>query len=219
MISPKYALTHYYYGAKTLATSIPNIVNIYVDYNCPFSAKLYVKLVDEVIPQLQVKHPNKFQFVYVNVIQPWHPNSNMLNEYGLAVAKFLREGPRSDVDASSIFWNVSKILYENKEKFYDEATVSLTRNQTYAYIAKVVNEKLPQLPFTESQVLELLDIKPSDTPSNSGNGVIGDVKYFTKYLRGVGVHVTPTISINGITTNIESGWSIDELVKYFESQI
>lgn len=219
MISPKYALTHYYYGAKTLAASVPNIVNVYLDYNCPFSAKLYLKFVNEVIPQLQAKHPNKFQFVYVNVVQPWHPNSNYLNEYGLAVAKLLRESPSPSVDASTTFWNVSKTIFENKEKFYDEATVSLSRNETYAYISNIVSENLSGLPFTDADVLKVLEIEASDKPTNSGNGVSVDIKYFTRYLRGVGIHMTPTVSVNGITANVESGWSIEDLIKFFESQL
>ena len=43
MISPKYSATHYYLSAKALsgAKTAPHIINLYLDYNCPFSAKLF----------------------------------------------------------------------------------------------------------------------------------------------------------------------------------
>lgn len=55
MISPKYATTHYYLSVKTLSQSktAPHIVNLYLDYNCPFSAKLFLKFYGNVIPELQ----------------------------------------------------------------------------------------------------------------------------------------------------------------------
>ena len=55
MISPKYSATHYYLSAKALsgAKTAPHIINLYLDYNCPFSAKLFLKLYNTVIPNLE----------------------------------------------------------------------------------------------------------------------------------------------------------------------
>ncbi|KAF6069957.1 Thioredoxin family protein [Candida albicans] len=209
MISPKYSATHYYLSAKALsgAKTAPHIINLYLDYNCPFSAKLFLKLYNTVIPNLEKTHPGRFQFVFVNVIQPWHTNSNLLTEFALAYAKLLP------------FWDFSEKLFENKEKFYDTANIELTRNQIYEQIYNVVTSGL-ELKVSKEKILTELIIKPSEVPSNAGNGATADVKYFTKYLRGVGVHVTPTVSIDGIVDDsVSSGSSEDDLVKLFESKL
>ncbi|KAK6454833.1 uncharacterized protein RJT20DRAFT_52514 [Scheffersomyces xylosifermentans] len=225
MISPKYSLTHYYYSAKALASSkspvAPHIINLYLDYNCPFSGKLFFKLKDSVIPKLHEKHPGQFQFVFVNIIQPWHPNSVLLHEFSLVVAKILREGSQYK-DTNDTFWTISEAIFKNQEEFYDSSNVTLTRNQIYEQIFDVV-EKETNVPFTKEEVLSQLQIKPTkgkDNATNAGNGATTDVKYFTKYLRGVGVHVSPTVSVDGIVNdNISSGAEVDFLVKEFESSL
>lgn len=225
MISPKFSSTHYYYSSRVLTNAksfTPHIVNLYLDYNCPFSAKLFLKLKASVIPKLQESHPNKFQFVFVNVVQPWHPNSNLLHEFSLAVAKLLREGSNDKVDTNKTFWDFSEVIFENKESFYDTANVDLNRNEIYSQIADLVFDKL-SLPFSKEEVLDQLTIKSEtqkERQSNSGNGATTDLKYFTRYLRTVGVHVTPTVSINNIVNDsISSGDEIDNLVKVFENQL
>lgn len=225
MISPKFASTHYYHSARTLASGksfTPHVVNLYLDYNCPFSAKLFLKLKPKVIPRLQELHPNKFQFVFVNVVQPWHTNSNLLHEFSLVVAKLLRGNLGKDIDSNKLFWDVSEVLFENKELFYDTANVNLNRNEIYQQISDLVFEKL-SLPFSKDDVLKELTIQSEtekEKQSNSGNGATVDLKYFTKYLRNVGVHVTPTISINNIVNDsVSSGDEIESLIKTFESQL
>lgn len=221
MISPKYALTHYYYSAKAIAqlAKSPHIVNLYLDYNCPFSAKIFFKL-EKVIPTLNQKHPDSFQFVFVNVVQPWHPNSVLLHEYALVVAQLLKaKAPES---SNELFWRVSHFLFENKEQFYDSATVNLGRNDIYKKINDVIFETV-NLPFGESEVLRGLEIDDESEPekaTNAGNDATVDVKYFTRYLRGVGVHVTPTISVDGIVNDsVSSGLEVEALVDIFESYL
>lgn len=222
MISPKYSLSHYYFTVKTLTaklTKSPHIVNLYLDYNCPFSAKIFFKL-EKVIPALQSKYPGAFQFVFVNVIQPWHPNSVLLHEYSLVVAQLLRE---EDADTSNqLFWKVSGALFANKEQFYDSSTVSLGRNDIYKKINDVVFGSV-ELPLQKEKVLKGLQITEETDAAkayNGGNDATVDVKYFTRYLRGVGVHVTPTVSVDGIVNDsVSSGSEVEKLVEVFESYL
>ncbi|KAG7665271.1 uncharacterized protein J8A68_001327 [[Candida] subhashii] len=220
MISQRYSLTHYYHSAKTLATgNFPVVVNLYVDYNCPYSAKIFPKFYNTVIPKLNEKYPGRFQFVYVNVIQPWHTNSNLVNEFGIAYAKLLRENANDSVDSNRAFWELSRVLFEKIESFYDTSNIQLTRNEIYEQIYDVVSKEL-ELVFPREQILEQLVIKSSETPSNEGNATATDVKYFTGYLRGVGVHVTPSVSVNGIVSDaISSGTPEDELIQIFEGAL
>ncbi|GEQ72282.1 hypothetical protein JCM33374_g5969 [Metschnikowia sp. JCM 33374] len=219
MISPKYSLSHYFFNDSRPRTKAPNVVNLYLDYNCPFSAKIFFKFL-EIIPLLEKRYPGTFQFVFVNVVQPWHPNSVLLNEFSLVVADLLR---KDDPNISNeMFWIVSGSLFRNKEKFYDSATVSLGRNETYKHIYDVVQEEV-ELLFDQNDILDKLYIKEeTDTAkaSNGGNFATVDIKYFTRYLRTVGVHVTPTVSVNGIVNDsISSGSSNEELLKIFETYL
>ena len=223
MISPKYATTHYYLSVKTLSQSktAPHILNLYLDYNCPFSAKLFLKFYGNVIPELQKRYPDKYQFVFVNVIQPWHTNSVLLNEFSLAYAKLLREKQAEvEIDSISTFWDFSKILFENKEQFYETSNINLTKNQIYEQIYDVFAATKFYFKIPKEAILERLIIKPSKEPNNDGNGSTVDVKYFTRYLRGVGVHITPTVSIDGIVAdNISSGTPEEELIEIFASKL
>lgn len=220
MISPKYSLTHYAHSAASIIAAknpvAPHIINLYLDYNCPFSAKLFLKLKSTVIPTLQEAYPNRFQFVFINVVQPWHPNSVLLNEYSLVFAKLLRETKAKD--SNELFWNTSQALFENKELFYDSANINLTRNEIYKQINDLVFEKVPSIPFSKDQVLDDLVIKDNKEPSNAGNGATTDLKYFTRYLRNVGVHVTPTVSVDGIVNDsVSSGTEPEKLAEILKA--
>lgn len=223
MISPKYALSHYFHSTKTLSAKLstsPHIVNLYLDYNCPFSAKIFFKFAS-LIPTLQKDHPSNFQFVFVNVVQPWHPNSVLLHEYALVVAQLLRE--KIPEKSNELFWTVSDSLFKSKEKFYDSTTVSLGRNEIYTVINDVVFDDVSDLPFSKADVLKKLEIKEETDPakaSNGGNDSTVDVKYFTRYQRGVGVHITPTVSVDGIVDDsVSSGTEEKDLIKILEGYL
>lgn len=220
MISPKYSLTHYAHSTASIIAAknpvAPHVVNLYLDYNCPFSAKLFLKLKSTVIPKLQEAYPNSFQFVFINVVQPWHPNSVLLNEYSLVFAKLLRDTKAKD--SNELFWNTSQAIFENKELFYDSANINLTRNEIYKQINDLVFEKVQSIPFSKDQVLDGLVIKDSKEPSNGGNEATTDLKYFTRYLRNVGVHVTPTVSVDGIVNDsVSSGTEPEKLVEILKA--
>lgn len=157
--------------------------------------------------------------MFVNVVQPWHPCSVLLHEFSLVIAQLLNELKSDTVDTNKLFWEVSRVIFENKEEFFDSAVVDLGRNDTYKHISSIVFSHV-KLPFLEQNVLERLVIKKlvgKEDLVNCGNAASNDLKYFTKYLRGVGVHVTPTVSIDGIVNNsISSGLEPDELVSVFE---
>lgn len=216
MISPKYASTHYYHGINVFQKAFPHVVNLYLDYNCPFSGKIYAKIL-KLVPELEKSHPGQFQFVFVNVVQPWHVNSVYLNEYALVVAQLLR----GRENANTLFWNVSKTIFEHKSKFYDTVTADLGRTEIYHAINDVVFAE-NKLPFSKEELLRglVLDLSEEAKSHNLTNAAGNDIKYFTKYLRGVGVHVTPTVSVDGVVDNtISSGSEISELVSKFEAHL
>lgn len=218
MIAPKYSVTHALQPFKSFKTS-PHVINLYVDYDCPFSAKLFLKFKSTVIPKVEKSYPGKFQFVLMNVIQPWHPNSIYMHEFALATAKLIRESGKGDSD---LFWNVSESLFKNIKKMYDNANSDRSRNQIYDDLYEIVSKDV-DLPFTKLELLDNLVVKQVSSEEeydNSGNAVAVDIKYFTRYQRTVGVHVTPAVSVNGITNpSIESSTEPEDLVKIFGSNL
>lgn len=223
MISPKYNSSHCLYPLTQLVKSggPPHVVNLYLDYACPFSAKIFIKFKSSVIPEIEKKYSGKFQFVFMNVIQPWHPNSVYMHEFSLSIAKLIRE---TDKGNSELFWSVSESLFKNIKKFYDNANSDVGRNAIYSQLYDVVSEDV-KIPFSKDEILDNLTIKQVGTDneellSNDGNAVGADVKYFTKFHRTVGVHVTPTVSVNGITdSTIESSTEPEVLVKKLGSYL
>lgn len=96
----------------------------------------------------------------------------------------------------------------------------MTKNQIYEQIYDVVAEAKFDFKIPKEEILAQLVIKQSKEPNNDGNGATVDVKYFTRYLRGVGVHITPTVSIDGIVDDsISSGTPEDELIKLFANKL
>lgn len=209
-IHPRFYQSHVV-GAKS--TGDPKVnVELFLDYNCPFSAKLFKKFNNELFPILkQRKIDDKLNFTFINVIQPWHHlNSGASHEVALAVAQAYPDQ----------FWKFSSVLFNHITEFYDTELYEVTRKQLYAKLIKLAVDNLDSI---DPKVLwDLVEIKPSPDgePHNSGNKVGADVKYFTRYHRTLGVHVTPTVAVNGIIQNqIESSTPSETVADILEKQL
>lgn len=204
-LSPKFYASHAtpQVDLSTVSNGIPpNTIEVYLDFACPFSAKLYKNWYNNLLPLLESKYKGKFQFIFRNYVQVWHPTSTLLHEASLVIAKL----------DSSIFLKFSFELFTKIEEFYDTAISDLTRNQIYEKIYNlVISPKFPQI--SKKTFLENLSIeKTTSNHHNSGNTVTNDLKYFTKVGRQNGIHVTPTVLVNGYKDgSIESSTPIDKL--------
>ncbi|CAZ84468.1 unnamed protein product [Tuber melanosporum] len=174
-------------------------LEIYLDYVCPFSAKLFKRVYNDVKPIIDSKFPNKVQIIFRQQVQPWHPSSTLTHEAALAVE---RVHPGS-------FWKYSAAIFENQVDFFDVNVVNETRNATYKRLSALA----APLGVDEQQVYRLLAVadKPVNGAYNSGNQVTNDLKLHVKAARLVGVHVSPTVIFDGIMDNsISSGWDVDQ---------
>lgn len=186
-ISPKYI-------GQTLGHG-PIVIDLFLDYVCPFSRILYATLYTKVFPGIAKEYPNKFQFVFRHQLQPWHPSSTLVHEAAIAVSKL----------APAKFWDFSYALFENSESFYDEVVYRESRHDTYQRLATLAETSVG---VDRTKFLELLSIPDNNPPTNCSNKLQADVKYFIKFGRQNGIHVSPTVAINGlIDTDISSSFT------------
>ncbi|KJX92593.1 hypothetical protein TI39_contig5839g00002 [Zymoseptoria brevis] len=196
-LAPKFA------GQKLVAAANPETLHtleLFLDYVCPFSKKMFDTVYDNVYPVIKKKYPGKVQLIFRQVIQPWHPSSTLVHEAGVAV---LQTQPDK-------FWAFSKALFDKQTEYFDANVVHEPRNKTYERLAKLAGG----VGLDDKKIYSLLEI--SDKPGkdgglNGGNKVTNDLKLLVKAARLQGVHVTPTVLFNGIVENgIESSFSKDD---------
>lgn len=94
-LAPKFA------GQKFTAANTPTLhtLELYLDYVCPFSAKMFNTVYTSVLPLIKQKYASKVQILFRQQIQPWHPSSTLVHEAGVAVLKLKPEK----------FWDFSKV--------------------------------------------------------------------------------------------------------------
>jgi len=184
-------------------------VELYVDYVCPYSKKMFDKLYQSVFPTLEKDYPT-VSFIFRHQVQPWHPSSTMTHEAALAVER---------VDPSK-FWDFSLALFANQTRYYDSSTATETRLDMYKRLAQLAEESVG---VRATEVLKYLNFEPVQIGSaeghNVGNAVTDDLKLLTRLSRTSSIHVTPTVLFNGIADpSVESSFSVDEWHEYLKKK-
>ena len=63
-------------------------------------------------------------------------------------------------------------------------------------------------------------VKYLGTSPNSGNEMGQQVKWYVKLGRKNGIHVTPTVYVNGIEEGkISSGWTLEQWTEYLDEKL
>ncbi|KAG0369960.1 hypothetical protein BC939DRAFT_484003 [Gamsiella multidivaricata] len=189
-------------------------LELYLDYVCPFSAKIWDQVYNHVLPWLEKEHPGHFQVIVRNQIQPWHPASTLTAEAALAVEK---------IDPSQ-FAPFSNVLFTQQKRFFDETIIEKSRADGYRGLAALAGLTLTSSPtITEEGVhglLHIVSVQDAQEATNTGNKVTNDLKYFVKLGRQNGIHVSPTALWDGIVENsISSGWTLDQWKEFFKSKL
>ena len=192
-------------------TTPPTInVECYIDLVCPFSAKMFMTLYREVVPAIRAKQQSsKIAIKIHHVVQPWHPQGTLVHEAALAAKKVLK----NDDEYFAYFDSLCKDFTGPDKKFSDADTWSKSRNEIY--------EDLLQ-PFRNDPRGENIRklLVPETLEGNCGNGVTQDVKWACKHHRAMGVHVTPTVFVNGIeAVQISSGWTAEDWTSFFDGML
>lgn len=184
----------------------PIVIELWLDYICPFSAKIFYEVYDKVIPAAEEKYPGKFQWVFQNQPQPWHGQGTWVHEAGIAVGLI----------EPSKFWEFSKVLFKESEDFYDLNTKDKSRTEIVGKLADLAQ----QVNVDKEKVADLLTIQSPDGALNGGSKVTNDLKSFIRVGRQNGIHVTPTVVINGLQDpSISSSWTAEQWFQKLDSTV
>lgn len=215
-LPPKFAAHKRIFTSSPAAISSSGIpatthtLELYLDYCCPFSAKLF-RTLNAVVDPLVRANPawaSTFSVIFRQQVQPWHPSSTLMHEAGLAVLRL----------APDKFWAFSEALFAEQKGFFDVNVVNEKRNDTYKRLAEVAG-KVGVDAGEVYKLLEISDHAADDGSLNLGNQVTNDLKLVTKMNRLVGVHVTPTGVLDGVVHDIGSSWGEAEWKEWLTKNI
>ena len=97
------------------------------------------------------------------------------------------------------FFAAAAALSDHQESFFDENVMDKTRRALYSELVAIAAESTGLDAADIASNLELIDSSPNETKSAA------------KYQRVRGVHVTPTVFMNGVEApDISSGWSVEQ---------
>jgi len=185
----------------------PHTLDIFLDYVCPFSAKLALAIDGVLKPLFSPggKYHGKVKAIIRLQVQPWHGSSTFTHEAALAVA---RVSPDS-------FWPFSLALFKRQGEFFDIPTSTLTPLQIRQKLAGVAASVIA--PGAVDEFKDLLTLK--STP-NGGVAVTDDLKYTIKFSRQNGIHVSPTVLWDGLIANeISSSWGEKEWTQFLQDKV
>jgi len=192
---PKYAA----YSLQSLSQEQRrHTIDLFLDLVCPFSARLWSTVVVE--NKLPDKYKSRIEFIFRHQIQPWHNQSALVHTVIIAVA---REQPSRIFDAITG-------LFKRQRELFDEHIEEKSQVEIYEKILSILNE--------ETQIqLDINLFRTKRTESNAGNSITPDLKYHIKYARKHGIHVSPTVLVDGLEENdISSQWTVDQWNTYLD---
>ncbi|KAG8681130.1 hypothetical protein FRC08_015822 [Ceratobasidium sp. 394] len=185
--------------------SAPHSLEFYLDFLCPFSAKIFFKAIDPILKPAFAdsgKYAGKVRILIRLQPQPWHGSSTFLHEAALAVGRV----------APDRFWEYTSIVFKNQETFFDIPASSLTPVQ--------IREKLVALVPDGVDKSKVADLLVHKTTPNGGVDVTDDLKYNIKLGRQNSIHVTPTAIWDGLVAgDVSSSWGEEEWNKFLSAKI
>ncbi|KAJ1621154.1 hypothetical protein T492DRAFT_601756 [Pavlovales sp. CCMP2436] len=167
-------------------------IEVFVDFACPFSGELFRTIWLASRPGGPLY--GRAQFVLQLVVQPWHPQSEVMHEAVVAVRALA---------GSELALSFAHFLWLAYADFVDAAVVSETRMQTAGRLAVLAES------VTGVSAAELLPLLTHGDPSNWPTAQM--LKWQVRQHRTRGVHVTPTCFVYGIeATQISSSWTVKQ---------
>ena len=181
----------------------PIQIELFLDLICPFSCKMFNTVYNDVLPKID---QSKVSFVVQQVPQPWHPQGTYVHEAALAVK----------ATAPTAYPTYVKAVYDSFSAgfFKDDTTIDKTRNQIYADLLALLSTTDVLRGVDADAVKAQLALTGE---GNAGTAMTQHIKWACKYHRCRGVHVTPTVHVNGLEAGIvSSGWTGEQWLKFLE---
>lgn len=185
----------------------PHTLDIFLDFVCPFSAKLALAIDGVLKPLLGPggQYEGKVKAIFRPQVQPWHASSTLTHEAALAVVRVSPEN----------FWSFSLALFKRQTEYFDIPASTLTPVQIRENLAQLVTGVIGS--SLTDDFRELLKLK--GTP-NGGVAVTEDLKYTIKFSRQNGIHVSPTVLWDGLVANeISSSWGEKEWTEFLKAKV
>ena len=176
------------------------VLEAFVDYCCPYSARLFKRLTEEVSPAFP-----QMRLIFQQVPQPWHSQSVLLHESVAAVRHCYGIAKTNEFQA---------LLFANQKMFFDSNSMDMSRNQITGELAKLAATLEG---VDEKAILARMTVDTSDpNVLNAGTPSTRVIKFYVKAHRKLGIHVTPTTRINGLEADTSSGWTLDQWSEFLE---
>ncbi len=142
---------------------------------------------------------DEFPTVEVRVViqvQPWHPQATHMSL--VVLATHMIEPART--------FDVMRALYEHQQDYSDQACHDLTPRQ--------LQEKL--IGLAASAGVNEAGLRNLLSP-DMRERVVAELKRHVKYGRQNGIHVSPTVMVNGLVNNdVSSSWSPEQFREMFK---
>lgn len=190
-------------GSTPVSASCGVRLEVFVDFTCPFSQRLFERLVKDVKPH----YNHKVEIIMQPMPQPWHPSSCMVHEtfHAACIASPFKR-------AELLITTMENAL----PTFGDVHTLEMTRKELHEKLASIYERNCG---VEKQAVLRNLVLDTSDGQINGGNNATRLLKFYTKAHRQLGVHVTPSTRVNNIMVETSSGWTLTEWIAFLDPLI
>ncbi|KAG0150550.1 hypothetical protein CROQUDRAFT_57956 [Cronartium quercuum f. sp. fusiforme G11] len=195
-------------------TKNSHTLEFFLDFTCPFSAKIFKSIHQHLIPIIEKNnHHHQISLIIRQVPQPWHHSSTFVHQAAIAVSTILLRDNPPEI-ASIKLWKYFGALFEHQAEYFDEPTLVELPISTKQRLAELASSTLQIDP---ARVLELVSLSGS---GNAGTKIDPTLKLAVRYHRQNGIHVTPTVTLDGIIDpSISSSYTQPEWEKYIQEKL
>ena len=160
------------------STSPKIVIEVFLDYICPYSKKIVKTLKQNNI--ISSYSERGVCFTFYQVPQPWHFQTTFCHAVSLSFQQLHPEK----------FDDFFHLLFEHQEEFFDD----VIKNKTKGQILEELGTLAESVGGDKDEVILLSEM---DGAAHDGRSIAGELKFVTKFHRKRGVHVTPTVFLNG----------------------
>ncbi|WVQ68891.1 uncharacterized protein L199_007100 [Kwoniella botswanensis] len=192
------------------------ILDIYLDPLCPYSAKITRSLTANVLPLIKKggKYEGKLSVVTRLYPQPFHYYGPFHVE---ALIVFGRLYP-------DLFWDYLTAIFETQTEYFNQPSTTFTPSEArdkLTHLATDLLEKKHKVDGPKSKLFgEIREKLENKGSPNGGTEATDDIKYLVKVGRQNGIHVTPTALLDGLKDDsVSSSWGKEEWEKWISEKV